>query len=208
MMLNKLNAERLSKCPYCNKALTDREIQALNDFLAGATGKGGVKSSEQSLAALLSKQLIKHNFSGRQGQGIQYLVIHDTGNARSGADALAHQKYFGSGNKNASAHYFVDSKRIVQVIEDAQASWHCGDGYGKYGISNQNSIGIELCINSDGDYGQMLDHAVLLIRHLADQYKIPKAKIVRHYDASRKICPGTMSANNWQKWQAFLKRLG
>ena len=200
MMLNKLNAERLGKCPYCNKELTEQDVYK--------NGVNEIQKSRQTIASLLSKNLIKHNFSGRNGQAIRYLVIHDTGNARRGADALAHQKYFGSGNKNASAHYFVDSKRIVQVIEDKEASWHCGDGYGKYGISNQNSIGIELCINSDGDYEEMLDNAVLLIQHLADKYKIPKTRSVRHYDASRKICPRSMSANNWQKWQEFMKRFG
>ena len=202
-MVDILKAGVLAKCPYCQKELTAKEVQALSSLLASPS-----KEDEPSLEGLLSQQWIRYNFSSRNGQGIQYLVIHDTGNARSGADALAHQKYFGSGNKNASAHYFVDSKRIIQVIEDKEASWHCGDGYGKYGISNQNSIGIELCINSDGDYEEMLDNAVLLIQHLADKYKIPKTKIVRHYDASRKICPRSMSANNWQKWQEFMKRFG
>lgn len=185
-MSNQANAVSMSHCPHCKKPLLAKALR---------------------LEDLLSKQGIKYNFSSRNGQRIQYLVLHDTGNARSGADAAAHQKYFGSGNKNASAHYFVDSREIVQVIEESHASWHCGDGYGKYGITNQNSIGIELCINSDGDYEKTLEHAVLLIRELARRHQVPKGNIVRHYDASRKICPGTMATNNWQKWQEFKARI-
>lgn len=180
------NTALMSHCPHCKKPL----------LVEGPR-----------LADLLSKQPIGYNFSSRNGQGIRYLVVHDTGNARSGADAQAHYKYFGSGNKNASAHYLVDSKGVIQIIEEDKASWHCGDGYGRYGISNQNSIGIELCINSDGDYGQMLDHAVLLIQELARRHQIPRSNIVRHYDASRKICPGTMAANNWKAWQDFKSRI-
>lgn len=30
---------------------------------------------------------------------------------------------------------------------------------------------------------------------------------MRHYDASRKICPQSMSADNWQKWWSFKSRL-
>jgi N-acetylmuramoyl-L-alanine amidase len=31
--------------------------------------------------------------------------------------------------------------------------------------------------------------------------------VVRHYDASRKICPRSMSENNWEKWWAFREKL-
>ena len=156
---------------------------------------------------MIRRNMSKYNFSSRNKQKIKYLVIHDTGNANSGADAFAHSRYFGSGNKNASAHYFVDSKEIVQIIEDSSASWHCGDGYGKYGITNQNSIGIELCINKDGCLCKTLDNALPLIRDLAKKYNIPKDNIVRHYDASRKICPRSLSSNNWQKWLDFKSRI-
>ena len=156
---------------------------------------------------MITKKLTPYNHSSRNGQKISYLVIHDTGNVNSGADALAHSKYFGSGNKNASAHYFVDSKGTVQIIEDHLASWHCGDGHGKYAITNQNSIGIELCINKDGCLCKTLDHAAILIKNLAKKHKIPKENILRHYDASRKICPRSLSSDNWQKWTEFKNKL-
>ncbi len=51
---------------------------------------------------------IKYNFSSRKGKKVQFLVIHDTGNSGRGANAFNHFKFFGGGNRNASAHYFVD----------------------------------------------------------------------------------------------------
>ena len=57
---------------------------------------------------------IRYNFSRRKGATIKYLVIHDTGNASKGADAMSHYRYFNGGNRNASAHYFVDDKQVVR----------------------------------------------------------------------------------------------
>lgn len=79
----------------------------------------------------IQQKIIKYNFTkGRTG--VDYIVIHDTGNTNAGADAEAHYNYFGGANRNASAHYFVDDHQIIQVIEDSNAAWHCGDGKGKY----------------------------------------------------------------------------
>ncbi|SMB89114.1 N-acetylmuramoyl-L-alanine amidase [Desulfonispora thiosulfatigenes DSM 11270] len=155
--------------------------------------------------AKIIKKLIKYNFS--TGNKPEYLVIHDTGNRRKGANALAHFNYFNGGNRGASAHYFVDDKEIIQVVEDCNAAWHCGDGKGKYGITNYNSLGIEICLNSDGDYEQTLKNALVLINSLQDKHGISNEKVVRHFDASRKICPGSMSTENWRKWHEFKKDL-
>jgi len=155
----------------------------------------------------IEKKLIKYNFSSRNGQKISYIVIHDTGNKNKGADAEAHYKYFSGGNRNASAHYFVDDKKVIQIIEDSNASWHCGDGRGKFGITNQNSIGIEICVNVDGNYEKAFKNAIELTKELMKKYNIPTERIVRHYDASRKLCPASMSIGNWAKWSEFKKLL-
>jgi len=155
----------------------------------------------------IEKKLIKYNFSSRNGQGIQYIVIHDTGNKNKGANADANFNYFNGGNRNASAHYFVDDKKILQVVEDTNASWHCGDGGGKFGITNQNSIGIEICVNSDGNYDKAVANAIELTKYLMKKYNIPLERVVRHYDASRKLCPASMSQNNWAKWNWFKEQL-
>ena len=151
----------------------------------------------------INKKLIKYNFSSRNGIKVKYIVVHDTGNPRNGAGAQNHYLYFNGGNRNASAHYFVDDKEIIQTVEDFNASWHCGDGKGRYGITNSNSIGIEICINEDSDFDKALGNAIVLIRYLMGKYNISKEMVVRHFDASRKVCPKSMSDMGWRKWSEF-----
>ncbi|MDO5037507.1 MAG: N-acetylmuramoyl-L-alanine amidase [Tissierellia bacterium] len=155
----------------------------------------------------IRKHLIHYNYSSRQGTPIRYIVIHDTGNPAPTAHAYNHYRYFAGGNRQASAHYFVDQEGPLQIVEDAQSAWHCGDGRGRYGITNRNSLGVELCINQGNSWERTLDQAVALVKELMAFYRIPPSRVVRHYDASRKTCPRSMSANNWQAWWAFKKRL-
>lgn len=155
----------------------------------------------------IEKKLIKYNFSSRAGKKIEYIVIHDTNNKNKGADAEAHYRYFNGGDRGASAHYFVDDAKILQIIDDSMSAWHVGDGKGKFGITNQNSLGIEICVNSDGNYEKAVANAIELTKYLMEKYNIPLEKVVRHYDASRKLCPASMSANNWVKWQWFKEQL-
>ncbi|MDX9917735.1 MAG: N-acetylmuramoyl-L-alanine amidase [Gudongella sp.] len=149
------------------------------------------------------KSLIKYNYAPRYGEKIKYIVVHDTGNANKGAGARNHYLYFNSPGRNASSHYFVDSNEIWQIVEDENAAWHCGDGKGRYGITNSNSIGIELCINSDGNWEETKIKGTQLIRELLKKYNLPKSCVVRHYDASLKNCPAKMSPMGWREWTQF-----
>jgi len=155
----------------------------------------------------IKKKLIKYNFTEGRKDKIKYIVIHDTGNKGKGANAESHFIYFNGGNRNASAHYFVDDKEILQLVEDINTAWHVGDGKGKYGITNANSIGIEICVNSDGDYAKAVKNAIMLTKHLMAIYKVDFNNVVRHYDASRKICPASMQPNNWEGWENFKREL-
>lgn len=133
----------------------------------------------------------------------KYIVIHDTGNPNAGA--INHWKYFGGGNRNASAHYFVDNENIIQIIKDSDSAWHCGDGKGKYGITNNNSLSIEICLT--GNLEKSIANAQELAEHLMRKYSIPSENVVRHYDASRKTCPRSMSGSDWKRWNVFKSEL-
>lgn len=154
----------------------------------------------------ITKMLIKYNYSKRTSS-IKYIVIHDTGNTGKNAGVDSHFNYFNGGDRNASADYFVDDKKIGQFVEDYNYSWHCGDGRGAYGITNNNSIGIELCINPEVNRATAINNLIDLTKHLMSKYNIPLDRVVRHYDASRKSCPNSMRANNWAEWIAFKNRL-
>lgn len=138
----------------------------------------------------------------------QYIVIHDTGNRSKGADADAHFNYYNTGNRQSSADIFVDDTKILKVNDyNKYYTWHCGDGKGKYGISNENSVGVEICINSDGDYDKAVKNTIVAVRELMKELNIPIDRVVRHYDASKKLCPATMSADDWKSWKTFKEQL-
>lgn len=153
---------------------------------------------------------IKYNYSSRHGNKIRFIVIHDTGNYGKGANALSHYRYFNGGNRNASAHYFVDDKGVVQIIGDSYSAWHCGDKWNrKYAtrndVTNSNSLGIEMCMNSDGNYDLMYRNTVELVKNLMVKFNVPLDRVVRHFDASGKSCPDHMKRDNWAKWNEFKK---
>ena len=146
---------------------------------------------------------IKFNRTTRKEKA-RYIVIHATGNPKKGADAEAHFNYWNGSNVGQSADFVVDDKQVLQINDyNKYYTWHCGDGKGKYGITNSNSIGIEICINQDGNFDKAVENAVKLVRDLKKETGI--TNVVRHYDASRKNCPAEFSANNWAKWHSFLK---
>ena len=151
-------------------------------------------------------QLQKHISTRREK--IRYIVIHDTGNPSAGAGAEAHKRYFMTTARKASADFLVDEKKIIKLNDYYKYfTWHCGDGRGKYGITNSNSIGIEICINIDGNYVKTVNDTINLTYKLMKELKIDLDHVVRHYDASRKHCPGSMMPLNWAKWIDFKKAL-
>lgn len=155
------------------------------------------------------KQIIRNRTPlKRYSRNIEYIVIHDTGNRSKGSNAYMHYVYFNNGYRGSSADFFVDDKQILQINDYYNYySWHCGDAGGKYGIGNRNSIGIEICINQDGDYNKAVNKTIELVKHLMEKLDVPIGKVVRHFDASRKICPGSMSRSNWVDWLKFKNRL-
>ena len=150
---------------------------------------------------------IAYNITRRR-EPIEYIVVHDTGNTASGANARSHFSYFNGGDRGSSADFFVDDREILCVNDyHANYTWHCGDGYGKYGITNGNSVGVELCINADGDYEKAFANMVQCVRELMEELGIDAGHVVRHYDASRKVCPGSFAGDGWARWREFKTEL-
>ena len=154
----------------------------------------------------VQRKIINYNKTPN-ANNIKYIVIHDTGNPSPTADAMNHYRYFSGGNRNASAHYFIDKDNIIQIIDDKDGAWHVGDGKNKNGINNRNSIGIEMCINDMKNIDKVVNHTLDLTIKLMKKYNIPIKNVVRHNDASKKRCPNFMSANNWAKWHDFKNTL-
>ena len=158
-------------------------------------------------------KLLAHssNFTVGRKQSIKYLVIHYTAN--NGDLAKGNCNYFETGNRGASAHYFVDENEVWQSVEDKDTAWHCGTKgtyYHKY-CRNENAIGIELCSEkaNKGNYyfnEETINNAIELTKYLMKKYNIPVENVVRHYDVTRKSCPAPFVNNN-VAWNNFKNKL-
>ncbi|MDE6357705.1 MAG: N-acetylmuramoyl-L-alanine amidase [Eubacteriales bacterium] len=158
-------------------------------------------------------KLLAHNSNFTKGrkQDIKFLVIHYTAN--NGDTAKGNCNYFKTGNRNASAHYFVDEKEVWQSVEDNNTAWHCGTKgkyYHKY-CRNENAIGIELCSEKDskGNFyfnDKTVNTAIELVKILMKKYNIPVENVIRHYDVTHKVCPAPF-VNNVKAWDNFKAKL-
>lgn len=115
------------------------------------------------------------------------IVIHYTANP--GASADNHFNYWNWTKRKSSCDVVIDQTKILKINDwYKNYTWHIGDGKGKYGYLNSNTIGIEMCINKDGDFDKKtIENAIIFIRYL--HKKGFTKKLIRHYDASRKLCP-------------------
>ncbi len=123
---------------------------------------------------------------------IKYIVIHETDNFEKGAGSWNHATYLKRNNQTATSwHYTVDDKEIYHHIPDDEIAHHAGDDEG-----NAYGIGIELCVNSDGDFEKTFDNAAKLVAHLIKAYKLNLDNLKTHHDFSGKDCPHTILQKN------------
>ena len=169
-------------------------IEILNAILS--TGK---EENTMNIIKMISK---KNCYIGQNKPA--YIVIHETDNWSKGADAKAHATAMKNGNLAGTVHYYVDSKSVYQTLDHSDGAWAVGDGKGKYGITNRNSINIEICVNPETDYYKAVDKAEQLAAQLLQQYGWGTDRLKRHYDASRKNCPRRIQAEG--RWPEFVKK--
>lgn len=142
-----------------------------------------------------------------------YLVIHYVG-ALGGAKSNC--EYYGTGDRNASAHYFVDHNGdVYQCVEDQNIAWHCGaTKYVHKDCRNANSIGIELCCYTNGNPAvadkdwyftdATVSSAIALTKELMAKYEISADHVIRHYDVTGKTCPAPYVFNTGKHtWAEF-----
>lgn len=150
----------------------------------------------------ITKMISKYNHYDYNNP--KYLILHYTGNDTD--TALNNAKYFNDGNRNASAHYFVDDNSIYQVVEDNKGAWHIGNT--KTEPNNTNSIGIEMCCKNGVVTEKTEQNALELTKYLIGKYNIPIANVRTHAEVTKygKICPN-WQANDWQRWKNFKNKL-
>lgn len=137
-----------------------------------------------------------HPFRPNIQRKIKYIVIHETANENIGSNAKRHNEYIHKNNKRqVSWHYTVDDSEIYQHLPNNEIGWHAGDKQSIDG-GNVNGIGIEMCVNSDGDYNKTKDNTAELVAFLLNTYDLDVSAVKKHQDFSGKNCPQHLIESN------------
>lgn len=139
------------------------------------------------------------------------VVVHWTANEAAGANAIANRNYFNTSVRACSAHYIVDDKTIISCIPDNEVAYHVGaDKYTKVGQSLREGIyspnffliGIEMCVNSDGNFNLTRKNTIELISSLFTRNNFSINNLYRHYDITGKSCPKMLVPQDmWDKFR-------
>lgn len=124
------------------------------------------------------------------------ITIHSTANPKSTALNERNWLVNPSNDRTASWHIAVDDKEIIEAIPLNEIAYHAGKREG-----NNTSIGIEIC--ESGDRAKTIQNTIELVAKMLYERKWGVDKLKRHFDWSGKICPGILSKNNWEGWNAF-----
>lgn len=142
----------------------------------------------------VNTQLIENGTEARSGntRKIKYIVIHETDNTADRATASNHAQYLSKNNKTSTSwHYTIDDKEIYHHIPDNEIAHHAATENG-----NLYGIGIELCVNKDGNFDKTFDNAAKLVAYLLKEYELTPNAIKTHNDFSGKDCPHNILKNN------------
>lgn len=146
----------------------------------------------------LKQDLIPETNSNRPQTSLSpsYITIHETANTSNGANAEMHARYVkgqDAQDRQVSWHITVDDTQAIQHLPFIEVGWHAGSG-------NQQSIGIEICVNQDGDFPQARANAISLVRGLMDDLEIGIDYVVTHEYWTGKSCPANLLAS----WDEFI----
>ena len=197
------------------KAFQKSKGLTVDGLVGNATQKAlGISFKDESvndMACNITKSPITRHIT-KHSRTIKYIVVHFTaGSSSTKGKAMSTRNYFQTSDRQASADFCVDDEEIVQVnpsLTDYYC-WAVGDGNGKYGITNTNSVSIEMCstlkkgtsVSASNHTGwtiseKVINNTIKLTKYLMAKYNIPIDRVVRHYDASRKHCPGVIGWND------------
>ncbi len=151
---------------------------------------------------------VKNTYTGQNAP--KYIVIHETDNNSKGAGAARHAQAQSLGHLSTSVHYYSGSDGIYQAAEHIDGTYSIGIEYGgTHAIrdaNNRNTINIEICVNSDGNYTKARQNAIELVKYLIKKTGIPAERVIRHFDAKGKYCPRKMM-DNLELWEDFKRQI-
>lgn len=144
--------------------------------------------------------LNKHFTKGRNGQNIQFLVLH-----HNGGDLTVEGCYNVWQTREASANYQVEtSGTIGQLVWDSDTAWHAGNY-----DANCKSIGIEHADDSTSPWhisAACLDNGAHLVAALCKYYKLGRptwmVNVFPHNHFSATECPASIAGNQNAEYMA------
>lgn len=151
----------------------------------------------------VKKQLVTNSANiGKSRNSKRSIAIHETANLTAGANAQAHANLQTRGNaRNASWHYQVDDKHAIQSFSHDTVCFHAGTTAG-----NASAIGIEICVNSDGDFRKAVANAAELTALVMKAENIPLDEVKQHNAFSGKNCPTFLrNGSKGVTWADFLR---
>lgn len=161
---------------------------------------------DEAYGVRINTMLIDEGAINRPGvkREIRYIVIHETDNFSSSANAFNHALYLvdNSDQRVNGWHYTVDDKEIYHSIPDDEVAWHAGDQRKENG-GNMTGIAIELCVNEGSDFEQTLLNGAKLTAALCKEYNLTIKDVKQHYDFSQKDCPAKIRKDG--RWEEFLE---
>jgi len=131
---------------------------------------------------------------------VKAVVAHWTANEGKGSDAMATGNYFENTDRYASAHMTVDDTELVTSVPwrkgVAEMAYHVGAKVYKTGIQsklslypNDSTIGLEICVNADGDFKKTYVNAVAATAMMLKEHGLNVSNLYRHFDITGKNCP-------------------
>ena len=165
---------------------------AVAGAIAGLTASGTFDLAKSLIKRMVlnngrySKKLVTESLAAKITYGKinkkNYIVVHETDNERSGADADAHARLQMNGNsRQASWNWQVDDKEAVQSFEHIWACWAAGSDKG-----NKEGIQVETCVNNDGNYLKAVQNTAELVAKIMKDEGIPISNVVQHNHFSGK----------------------
>ena len=217
-----------------------------------------VKESPVEITIKNPKYEYAHGSKFKDGQP-SWIVVHYTACAGTSAEGMCKAM---SKVKDASSHFYIDSKDICASVPLKYVAWHvCGgkvqqpkkgkelsletlanykaDDW-RYDLAAKNhlkwqkecddfkgnyySIGVDFCVlkkstktrkATDADWyfsDGAIENVAKTVAYLANVYKIDDSHIIRHGDATGKLCPRPLisvlpNEDNDSKWEEFKEKV-
>ena len=167
----------------------------------------------QPVSQSILDELFYEGYTIPNEHNVTWIVVHETGVSYAGKDA----KFFAEAqwdkaqgdayNDTCSWHYTVDDHSIWQSYSTLVPLWHAADGR-KEGGGNVNGIGIEMCINPDGNFELSIRNNARLMASLLIEYNLGMINMRRHHDFyAPKICPQTLIHDKrWYEYLTLIER--